>query len=177
MTYRQITLLFALLLGAFATFVTLAPVRWPHVMRSLPRDKRVGGVLGSICLLASAFYVLPMLEGDMERFRPLVVLAVPVLAILCHVHLDYLFARAFGGILILGVNYMLHMAFVVNLPNRLLYAVPAYALAICGMVLIACPWRLRDLMEKAVDQVACRHRCAAVLGALCLFYVLFGFVR
>jgi len=128
----------------------------------LPRARVAGEVLGIVCLVWSAYYGCLMLEGGLAVYRKLVWALVPVTAFLAYNHLDYLFARSFGGILILCAGFLLHGAFVVDVPCRGLYSVVCYLAGLSGMCLIAVPWRFRDLLQALARQVPWRRPLAVV---------------
>jgi hypothetical protein len=113
----------------------------------LPRARLAGEVLGVICLVWSAYHACLMLEGGLASYRKVVWVLVPVTAVLAYHHLDYLFSRALGGLLVLCATYLLHGAFTAMVPWRPLYSVICYLAGVWGMFLIAVPWRFRDLLQ------------------------------
>jgi hypothetical protein len=112
----------------------------------LPRARVAGEVLGVVCLLWAAYHGCLMLEGGLTTYRKAVWALVPVAAVLIYHHLDYLFARALGGFLVLCATYLLHGAFAEMVSWRPLYCLACYAVGLWGMFLISAPWRFRDLL-------------------------------
>ncbi len=117
----------------------------------LPRARLIGEVVCLVCLVWSAYHGCLMLEGGMATYRKLVWGLVPVTAVLVYYHLDYLFARALGGFLVLCATYLLHGAFAEMVAWRPLYCIVCYVLGLWGMFLIAAPWRFRDLLQGMAE--------------------------
>ncbi len=179
MTYQNLTLFFAFLMGAASVLFSFGCARWPGLHKRLPRERVIGSVLASICLVWAVFLVLPMLEGGMLRYRTLLKLLVPGIAVLAYFFLDYLFTRALGGFLLLCLNAMIYQAFVVNLPLpfRTVYDLLCYGIGIGGLLLIGMPWVFRDLLEKAETARLWRMRLGVVFGGLALFFLVSAFVK
>ena len=160
MTYAFLTFLIgAAALAGGLLFTLDNPARLP-AFRRLPRARLAGLVVGVVCLVWSAWEGCLMLEGGLARLHPVVWLLVPVTAILCWFHLDYLFARSLGGLLVFVVNALLHESFVHDTPVRWLYAVVALLWGLVGLFLLGVPWRWRQLLERA----AADRRMAILLG-------------
>ena len=87
---------------------------------------------------------------------------VPITAVLAYGHLDYLFSRSLGGLLVLCVTAMLHGAFVRQIHFRPVYSVVCYAVGIWGLVLVGLPWRFRDLLGLMQTSPAWRRRIAVL---------------
>ena len=155
-----ISLLLGLLSLFYAYLFAVASRRDAPWYRSFPRLKWPGMILGTVCLIWSAWHGIIMLEGDLQRFHIWVKLLVPVAVVLCYFFLDYLNARALGGFMILATNYLLHAAFVHAVPGRAFYSIICLVLGILGLFLVGTPWRLRQLLERA----AANTRWATGLG-------------
>ncbi|OPZ25769.1 MAG: hypothetical protein BWZ02_02309 [Lentisphaerae bacterium ADurb.BinA184] len=174
MSFAQGSLLYACLLGLAAVGIGYGTRRWPDLWRRLPRERAAGVVVGVVCLAWSAQLALPMLEGGLAKYRYVIKALVPVTAVLAYLHLNYLFTRALGGLLVLGATWLLHAAFVANLPGRPLFSLACYGIALTGMVLIAAPWLFRDLLKRAAESRPWRLSAAACVAAACLFFVAFS---
>ena len=174
MSFSVTSLIFGLLMAALAVVFGAAAGRRADLWRSLPRERAVGMILGVVCLVWAAYYVLPMLEGGLTRFRPAVKIAVPVVAILSYFYLDFILTRAIGGVTVLLTSHLLHRAFVERVPVRPLFSVVCFAVALVGLVLIGSPWRFRDALERACRHASWRRGLGAGLGGMALFYVLFA---
>jgi len=175
-SYTVSNLLFCCLLGAGAATFAVGVRRWPDLWRVLPRQRVLGEALGVVCLVWSVYHVLPMLEGGLARYRPVIKLLVPVTAVLAYFYLNYIFTRALGGFLLLAVTYLLHAAFVARIPVRPLYSLACYAIAAVGMLLVATPWRFRDTLQKATQSARWRWGVGGTLAGLTLFFAVFAFL-
>ena len=114
----------------------------------IPRARIAGELVGILCLLWSAHHGTMMLEGNLVGLKKYIWMLVPVIAFLAYGHLDYLFSRSLGGLMVLCVTSMLHGAFVQDIRFRPLYAIVAYGVGVWGLLLIGLPWRFRDLLEQ-----------------------------
>jgi len=172
--FRPLSFLLAALLAGLAFISAVSAVRTPDLWRRLPRDRTVGVVLALLCLLWCSIQIIPLLEGDMARFRVWIRLMVPAVTVLSFLYVDYLFTRALGGLVLLMVADLVHGAFVVHLPWRPLYAIVCYVVGVAGMFLIGMPWTFRDLLEKTSTSARWRKAAAGVLSFLAVFYAVFG---
>ena len=169
--FQVLTILFALLvagLGGLALF--------PQASAKVPRCRWLGMLLGGVCLCWGAYEGCVMLEGDLARFRPFVIALVPLGLAGGWFLLDYLTARSWGGRLVFLANALMHEAFVESCACRPLYCLVCIAWGVAGMVLVASPWHLRRLLEKAASDARWRRALVGVAGgsaalvlALCLF--------
>lgn len=166
---------FCLFLTFFAGVFAVGVVRWPRLWRQLPRNRLIGEAIAVICLVWAATHVLPMLEGGMARYHIVIKALVPITAILVYTRLNFLLTRALGGLILLLIVYLLHQGFVTNPPLRPVYSGVSYLWAFSGMVLVATPWHLRDLMEIATVSRTWRCVASSVLGASALFYLIYAF--
>lgn len=174
MVFTIPSLLFSLLLAALAYVFGFRVAQKPDLWRALPRERYLGEVVGVLCLVWSAAHVIPMLEGDLARFRLVIKAIVPAVALLGFFYLDYLFTRALGGLFMLMASHLLHGAFVVRLPARPVYSTVCYAFGVIGMFLVGSPWRFRDLLKRATDSRAWRRGLLAVLGGSAILFTGFA---
>ncbi|MDT8391215.1 MAG: hypothetical protein RRC34_11980 [Lentisphaeria bacterium] len=168
-------LLFALLplsLGAVFFFGT---VMKPDLHLRLPREKYLGILIGAVCLVWSAWHVLPMLEGGLATFQPIVKALVPTVAALSFFFLNFLFTRALGGLMMLTATHMLHEAFIHRLPFRPVFALVCYLIAVTGMIALAFPWLFRDALEKSSETAKWRNGVAGICGGLGILVLVFAF--
>jgi len=156
-------LLLAFCLAGAAFLFGYASRRWPGLHSALPRHRLAGTLLGALCLIWAAVHANAMLEGDLARFRIIVKALVPVVVVLAYFHLDYLLARALGGLLLLLVNHVLQAGFAAQVPWRPVFSTVCYIVGIAGMFLVAVPWRLRDGIGLSADSA--KWRLALCLGS------------
>lgn len=159
-------------LGALCLFLAVLYGSLPRGLRdwqrALPRQRWLGLLLGSVCLIWAAYHACIMLEGDLSRFHFLVKLAVPAGIVLCFFFLDFLFARALGGFFILCANQLLHDAFVHDVGGRGVYSLVCLALGLIGLFLLGAPWHFRDSMDLALR----RPLWSRLLAGLFLLFAL-----
>lgn len=169
------SILVSFALGLVAFFIAGLLWRIPNLpavwCSRIARHRWGGAGLGLVCLLWSAYHGIIMLEGDLSRFHYLVILAVPVIAVLCYFYLDYLLARSLGGFMVLSANYLLHAAFADAVPGRSWYSIVCLVFGVAGLFLIGTPWRLRQLLETARENVLL-GRGAALFLLLCALSLL-----
>jgi len=165
------SMLFGLILAALAAGVEIGARRYPDMWKRLPRTKEAGAALALIALVWSSIHACNMLEGGLLKYRGLIRLLVPAVTVLSYFHLDYLFARAVGGLLILAGHHLLYTAFVAALPARGVLSLICLALGCLGMLLVACPWHLRDWLRRACESGSARRRGSVVLGMLAAVYL------
>lgn len=177
MSFRISALLVAGLLFAGAVVGGVAVVRIPDLSRSLPRNRLFGALVGLLALVWAGYHVHSMLEGGLTRFRVLIPLLAAVVGVLAFFFLDYLFARAVGGLLVLWMNSLLHTLFAADVRARPVLAVLCYLIGIAGMVLVVSPWRFRDVLEAVAKAPRARRIWVSICagcGALFLVFALIG---
>lgn len=176
MPFIAACLIFSLLPLGLAVLFGLGTAKKPEIHRFLPREKNLGIAIGLVCLAWSAWYVLPLLEGGLARFQPLVKLLVPVVTVLAYFFLNFIFTRALGGIMMLTATYMLHAAFVHHLPLRPVFSILCYLIAVAGMIILALPWRFRDLLQTSSENTGWRKSLTIACGAVGGLLIIFAFL-
>ena len=164
-------------LAALLMFLGYAFAIQPGKMAVLPRLRWAGIVLGIPCLIWSAWHGCIMLEGGLAKFHTLVWCLVPILSILCALYLDYLFARALGGFLILSANELIRCAFIYDVPLRGVHSIVCLLLGICGLFLLGAPWHLRDALKLAEEKPTAGRSIAAILVVAVLLLIVLGCLK
>ncbi len=142
--YRLMSIFMALLcLGVAAVATVLCP-KHAKLPGQLARHRIGGALLGIAVLCWCAKEGASMLP---ERFATPVWLLVPFAVAACWFLLDFLFARAFGGLLVLMANHLIQHAFAYYCGCRPVYCLIALVWGLTGMTLIAWPWLMRDFLE------------------------------
>lgn len=142
--YRLLSILMALLCLGSAAVATLVCPKSAKFPGRLSRHRLGGLLLGLVVLCWSAKEGASLLP---ERFATPVWLLVPVVAVAAWFLLDFLFARAFGGFLVLSANHLIQHAFAYYCGFRGIYCILALIWGVAGMALIAWPWLMRDFLE------------------------------
>ena len=163
--YRLLSILLALLCLGFAAVSTVLCMKHPKLSSQLPRHRLGGLLLGIVALCWCAKEGATMLPA---KYATPVWLLVPVVAVACWFLLDFLFARAFGGFLVLVANHLIQHAFAYYCGVRPLYCIIALVWGLWGMTLIAWPWLLRDFWEA----VPKRPRSCIAIWAFCILSAL-----
>jgi hypothetical protein len=173
MTFFLSSLAWTTLVALLTGLCTGGVLLWPGLWRQLPRHRLAGALLATLCLAWAAWHAQFLLEGSLEGLRRWLWAAVPTLAVLCYFHLDFLFARALGGLVLLLVPQVLDQAFAESVRGRAVLAVGLYACGISGMFLVATPWRFRDVLQHCEESAPWRRALLAGGGSLTLFFAFF----
>lgn len=159
----------ALGLGLLELLITLpclvAPNAAAKALRAFPRSVWPGRVLMAIALVWAAFWLQAMPLGPLmplKRFLPILTL-IAIVAVAVFVD-ELLSCRAVGCLLVLIPAPLLSAAQWHPSPWRYVVLVAAYVFAVCGMYIIAAPYRLRDALEWATESTG-RLRLLASLEA------------
>jgi hypothetical protein len=176
MVFSALSFVLGLMLVAGGAAVLRGRPLDPGLAARLPRAQFAGTVLGVVCLLWSAYHGCLMLEGGLATYRKLLWALVPVAAVLCYHFLDYLLARALGGLLVLVAAALLHGGFAEGVAWRHLHSAACYLTGLWGMALIAVPWRFRDLLLGLSRAVPWRRPAGCVVLAVGLVLAVLPFL-
>ena len=116
----------------------------------------MGIILGILCILWISANLSPVLVDNLKPLRIWLYPAMTILGISSFFFLDYLFARALGGICLLLADFFLYQAYVEQIYWRPLYSLILYGIGINGLILILYPYHFRDLLEKISIDKRCR---------------------
>jgi hypothetical protein len=139
----------------------------------LPREKNFGMALLILSLSYGAYYGRFMLEGGLSTYRPMVWALLPIVAICCYFFLDFIFARALGGIFLVLSIELLGEGFIINLPFRALFSGVTMGYGVLGLFLIGMPWLFRDFLEKVNHNQKFRSQSIFFIGFSAIFFLLF----
>ena len=125
--------------------------------------------LGAMVTIAAVIWCIPHAVPVVPPgFQHLIVPCAVVAGLLAILFLDYLFARAAGGFLILLAHYLLHDSFTFHTPLSPLFAVFCFVLGTAGLFFAGKPYLMRDLIRKSAKE---RNFRFAVSGFFALFAV------
>lgn len=130
----------------------LSPEKTAAWLKAFPRHKQIGFGLMLLNAIWAGAIVFTGQYGDFwifpeQAIRTSVFVLTPIFFILVVRYADqYLAARGLGILLILAARPMLAAAFTEETPWRLVITVLAYLWVVAGMVFVAAPHRLRDLI-------------------------------
>lgn len=142
----------------------LSPATLPR-WAGWPRNPWVGAVLAAAGLLWCIPHAQPILPAGLH---PYLLPAVVLCTWLGYAYLDYLLARALGGLMILLAHFFLASAFAQHSPGRPVFAVACLAMGTLGICFCGKPYWLRDLIRRLASSAAWRHGAVAVLGGYAL---------
>lgn len=124
-----------------------------------------GGILALIDLLWCVPNARPIVwDWMLPLLYPLAILFTVAAVVL----LDYLFARAVGGFLILMAYWLLHDSFTFHTAGSPVFAIFCFILAIGGLFFSGKPYLFRDLMRKVAGKKSWKY---SVFVYLVLFSV------
>lgn len=138
-----------LLLAGLALVLGLPPILFPAgaaaAWKRFPRNVWAGRVLSAVALFWAAAQLADMPIEFLAPYRGLILPLTPVVVLLTWIWMDELLAcRAAGALLALIPAPLLSCVRVNDSPARIVIAVLAYMMVIDGMLLMACPYLLRD---------------------------------
>ena len=138
---------------------------------SLPRNRYFGlaaGWFGLIWCIPHAQAVAP--QFLLPLLWPLAII-VPIVSFFC---LDYMTARAFGGLLIIISYEALHRSFALALPLAGVIAVISWILGGCGIWISGIPYHFRDAIRLAAAKKSWRNIFGFVLLLAGLLFTVSG---
>jgi len=158
----------AVSLVAAAAFILT--VRREPVVRTLyeklPRERISGTILGAIALIWCIPNIRPIFMPD-SPFQAFIVPLILLAIVLAAIFLNYLFARAFAAILILGAHAVLKAAYPAQLPGYPVLAALLLLAGVIGILISAKPYWLRDWFRLSFRNPAVRWGSAAYFLLLC----------
>ena len=142
-------MLFTALSGFMVLFFLLEGIAFLKMNKSnlefwekIPRARTAGGILGGLSLLAFIPNVKPLFSPEQNLFW--LIPAALILAFLCWLYLDYLFARSAAGAIILLSHWMLNESFNADLKGSSFFALMCLAGGTYAIFIAAKPYWLRD---------------------------------
>ena len=153
-----------------AAVVGLQLPRHESWWKPIPRARRAGAAAGVLALMWAASLTAPLLAGlfggTPAKFEGMLPIIVIVAAIGCFFLMDYLFARAVGGLLLLSVNTLLQYTFAIGLqvPLRIMVALICYTLGTYALFMLGSPYRFRNLLERMTHKASWRLPISGALA-------------
>jgi hypothetical protein len=133
--------------AAFLIFYTAKNMNKTNISKieKIPRNVLLGVIFAIIDIL----WCTPQAVEIFSQSSGLIIwgIAIAALVIGC-CFLDYLFARALAGFLILLAHYFLRASFAVDLPLMWLFSIACLLLGIVGIFFGGMPHLFRDLLRK-----------------------------
>jgi uncharacterized protein YjeT (DUF2065 family) len=148
----------------------ISPEKARGWMRQFPRSRSAGWILATIVLTWSGKWLYDSPLSNLEQYRNLIFILVPIAILLSGIFVDELLApRALGALFIVIPSVLLDAARWHESPLRLVIAVFAYIMVIKGCILVVAPYSFRKVTERFFfNDTHCRLWCgfAAGMGVL-----------
>ena len=175
----EITLFVSGLFGAgacgIATVIFMFRLNQDNInyFEKIARWRHQGAILAFIGLLWCVPNAKPIVwDWMLPALYPLVI----VFTIAAWLFLDYLFARAVGGLAILTAYWFLHDAFTLHSPWSPLFAIFCWILGIAGLFFSAKPHLFRDMLRKIAQHPAWKASIILYLTLFTLFSIISAIV-
>jgi len=141
----------------------LKPERFYRFLQPLPRHHLLGIVLTGLAGFWFCWLTATPDLGELSPYRWNLMTGWAVGTVLLIAFVPtYLAVRGLGMLMLLAVYVMLDACFLVDSPTRLVVTMLAYVWALAGIVLVASPYLLRDLLDYTCrDTKRCRAFSAA----------------
>ena len=145
-----------------------------HIREKLPRNV----LFGSILALAGLVWCIPHSKPILpESLHAYLIPAVAVCAVLAYNFLDYLFARAIGGLMILLAHYFLHESFTLHTPAAPVFAAFCLIMGVIGIFFAGKPHLLRDFIRKTASNGKIRLASASLCCIYGIFCIILGILH
>ncbi len=140
-------------------------------IEKLPRERKFGFAIGILALL----WCVPHAQAIIFNFlAPYLYYIAAVLGILSYFFLDYLFARALGGALIICGYYSVHAAFDYHSKMSIIITVLAWLIGICGIFISGKPSLFRDVLRKSAKNKKFKISLTLFLAIISVCFILNG---
>jgi len=142
---------FVFLVFAACTLWVPSKPQWFDFCEKIPRGRWSGSVLTVLVCALCVPNIQPIIDPGGFLYQwllPLMLLG----AVICIVYLDFLFARAFGALLILLAHYLLKETYPQALPLQWWFASVFVILGTFGICICAKPYWMRDWIRAAFQR-------------------------
>lgn len=179
MTYhlslKLVTVLLGLLGLAGGLFAALRPAVTRRVLIGLPRNYKAGIIMMIIATIWMDVLIYNVDLTEMTGYRRLLLIFFAALGFMTIVFLpDFLFARAFGAVLLLATELLFSATFPSLHPARHLITVIGYVWAIAGMCFVVSPYLLRDLIDFFNGSDAATRKSGTMKAGFSLLLIILG---
>jgi hypothetical protein len=170
MTYHLSLKIVAIVLGLHGLAGGILAATRPGAVRrtliALPRNFRAGTITMILGIIWMDILIYNIDLTEMTRYRTWLLIFFAGLGVMTILYLpDFLFARAFGIILLLATELLFSATFPALHPARHIITVIGYIWAIAGMCFVVAPYLLRDLIEFFHRSEAATRRIGALKAA------------
>jgi uncharacterized membrane protein YfcA len=140
----------------------------------LPRNRLLGVILAGAGFFWCVFHSKPLLAPSMHVY---LIPAAMLCTWLAYLFLDFLFARAFGGMLILLAHYFLHESFAFKTPDKPFLSLLCFIMGTYGIFLCGKPHLLRDMIRHISKSLAWKYSMSGLLLLYSIAFITYGFIH
>jgi hypothetical protein len=140
----------------------------------LPRNRLLGVILAGAGFFWCVFHSKPLLSPPMHVY---LIPAAAFCTWLAYLFLDFLFARAFGGMLILLAHYFLHESFALKTPCKPLLSLLCFIMGTYGIFLCGKPHLLRDMIRHVSKSRTWKYAMSGILLFYALAFISYGIIH
>ena len=91
--------------------------------------------------------------------------------------LDYIFARAFGGFLILLAHYLLFASFLLKVPGKPLFSLLCFGVGTLGIFFCGKPYLMRDYIRKIASNRKWRTAAVSISAIYAVIFLTVGIMQ
>ncbi len=146
----------------------------PEKWEALPRNIFIGMVIAIIDLAICVPQSEPIVPTGMISW--LVPIAC-VSAWIIYQFLDYIFARAFGGMLILLAHFLLFASFSLQTPGKPLLSLLCFAIGTLGIFFCGKPYLMRDYIRKIASSKKWRSAAVSISAIYAITFLIIGILQ
>ena len=139
--------------------------------KQLSRERNMGTAMGFIALLWAANLTIPLLKDFFPNPAIFLYPIVLLLTILSFMYLEYLFTRAFAGLLLLMCRWIITEAYIDHAPMRPVLTIICIIIAIFCMIFIQWPWIFRRSIDKILTAKKFRLNTSIVFFIFGIFSI------
>ena len=175
MSYYNIYLTALLSAGAVFFFIAFYILffiqKSPEKAEKLPRKVLPGLIVATVDLA----WCIPHSKPIAPDFLINLLIPIAILALwLSYRFLDYLFARAIGGLFILSAHFFLYSSFTFHAPAKPFFSLLCYILGLTGIFFCGKPYLMRDLIRKILGDTLWRIAISLLFLIFAITFSLVG---
>ncbi|MFA6566781.1 MAG: hypothetical protein WCS96_01080 [Victivallales bacterium] len=140
----------------------------------LPRNRLLGVILAGAGFFWCVFHSKPLLSPSMHVY---LIPAAALCTWIAYLFLDFLFARAFGGMLILLAHYFLHESFAFKTPCKPFLSLLCFIMGTYGIFLCGKPHLLRDMIRHISKSQSWKYSMSGILLLYSIAFIIYGFIH
>lgn len=140
----------------------------------LPRNVYIGMLIAMIDLAICVPHSMPLVPTSMQNW---LIPAAVIFTWLIYQFLDYIFSRAFGGLLILLAHYLLFASFAFNIPLKPIFSILCFAMGTMGIFFCGKPYLMRDLIRKIASHDKWRYSAVIISSTYAMIFLIIAIIQ